>query len=63
MVEAKYPVERLVPEGNEARCDPCLDGLVTWWPSIRAGLEHQAEDHVGLQPPPTLWMTSAVRDG
>ncbi len=58
MAKVSYPVERLIPQGNVIRCDPCVDDLVTWWPSLQAGLDHQDEAHGSG--PSTLWMMNVV---
>lgn len=37
--------ERLVPDGHVAACGGCPDGLVTFWPTFAAAIEHVAAEH------------------
>ncbi len=60
MADETYPMERLIPEGNIVKCDPCADGLATWWPSLQAGLDHTSAAHSDSDDPPTLFVLSPV---
>ena len=42
-----YPPERLVPDGNTARCEPCDPDPVTYWPTLEDATQHLQEAHAG----------------